>query len=79
MSHLSSTAQTILIVLVVFIVAINLSLVFAFRNRFRDAPRNRERGTHARRPWESKDAGQADELHHKLEEIRKDQDGPGGM
>lgn len=71
MRDLSPTAQTILIIFMCFVVAINLSLLFAIRNRARTQPKsNTKRG---KMPWESKTDSQAEELSRRVAGLRKEE------
>lgn len=75
MHELSPVAQTLLWVLVGFIIALNLSLVFALLKRGRgQQPPGQTR--HLRRPWESKDSEASAELARRVASLRQDSSQP---
>ncbi len=58
-----------------FILAINLSLVFAFLHRNRDRQETRRPRTHRRVPWESKLAEPTAELSRRVAALRAQKEG----
>jgi hypothetical protein len=67
---LSGAGWTIMLILGGFIIAINLSLVFAFLHRNRDQQEMRRPRAQRPAPWESKLAGPSEELNRRVAGLR---------
>ncbi len=74
----SDTAKIILYAFCGFIIAINLSLIFALRGRARDQAALRTRQKNTRKPWESKIDDQIAELAKTLHELNDSTPKPPG-
>ena len=74
-NHLSGPGLTILLILVGFILAINLSLVFAFLHRKRDEESMRQPRNRGRAPWESRLDESTEELSRRVAGLRGNDEG----